>query len=149
MVSVSKETEQQVESRLLGVMARSTLTVLPRSYAWDEFGLEAFPDAVDPYALALVRDEDGWSQLVPSDDPGHELYLVFRFKFPDGDDNSGFVGWLATTLKVSLGTGVFVTCGHNASSGGIYDYWGAPARLGQEVTRVLGNLRGRVVSDTH
>lgn len=65
----------------------------------------------------------------------------FSFHFPDQSDNSGFVGWLATHLKSRLGTGVFVVCGSNHSRDGIYDYWGCPISLIEDVIQVVEELR--------
>jgi hypothetical protein len=65
---------------------------------------------------------------------------LFRFHFPEGADNSGFVGWLATRLKLRFGTGVFVTCGQHRRDGGIFDYWGVPALLAAEVIREIERL---------
>lgn len=93
--------------------------------------------------LAVVRDADSWCQLVPATGHGGdaERFGIFSFHFPDGADNSGFVGWLATHLKARLGTGVFVVCGSNRGRGGIYDYWGCPADLTAEAIRVVAELR--------
>ncbi len=62
---------------------------------------------------------------------------MFCFHFPDGLDNSGFVGWLATHLKETLGTSVFVICGQNSDRGGIFDYWACPLNLGDEVAGMI------------
>lgn len=70
-----------------------------------------------------------------------EPFGLFRFHFPPGVDNSGFVGWLATRLKRELGTGVFVVCGQNSKRGGIFDYWGYPATLRDDVRRIIDALR--------
>jgi hypothetical protein len=43
------------------------------------------------------------------------------------------VGWLATHLKQRFGTGVFVTCGQNRRDGGVFDYWGVPLALREDV----------------
>ncbi|WP_064749417.1 DUF6196 family protein [Lysobacter firmicutimachus] len=137
MVDISHESPQATERRLLEVTRRARLAVYPGTYAFAEFGLRDFPAAVRADALALVRDDAVWSQLVPCDDPGEELFALFRFHFPAGADNSGFVGWLASRLKQRFGTGVFVTCGHNRGDGGIYDYWGVPAALAAEVRAEL------------
>jgi hypothetical protein len=67
---------------------------------------------------------------------------IFSFHFPDRSDNSGFVGWLATHLKQRFGTGVFVICGHNASRGGVYDYWGCPIALGDDIIAEIRRLNG-------
>jgi hypothetical protein len=84
-----------------------------------------------------------WSQLVPCDDPAEELFGLFRFHFPAGVDNSGFVGWLASLLKERFGTGVFVTCGQNKDEGGIYDYWGCPFDLRIPITAYVRDLTGQ------
>ena len=55
------------------------------------------------------------------------------FHFPAGVDNSGFVGWLASHLKVVLGTGVLVVCGFNSQRGGVFDY--GASRRGSAKTR--------------
>jgi hypothetical protein len=103
------------------------------TYAFLEFPLASFPGAANPDALALVRDDEVWSQLVPCEVLAQELFGLFRFHFPSGADNSGFVGWLASRLKHRFGTGVFVTCGQNGLDGGIFDYWGVPAALAEEI----------------
>jgi hypothetical protein len=109
MVNISHETAEQTEHRLRRVITEARLHLYPGTYAFVEFPLDQFPAAVRGDALALVRDDNVWSQLVPSHDAQHELFGIFRFHFPAGADNSGFVGWLATHLKSRLGTGVFVT----------------------------------------
>jgi hypothetical protein len=59
-------------------------------------------------ALAIVRDNEVWSQLIYSGDASKELFKFFSFHFDGCSDNNGFVGWLASHLKAKLGTGVFV-----------------------------------------
>ena len=126
MVSVSIESEDEVEQRLLQVIKLAELKVYDGVYVFEEFGLDDFPNAVSASALALVRDDETWSQLVPAGEEAGEAFGLFRFHFPQGIDNSGFVGWLASRLKREFGTGVFVTCGQNNCRGGVYDYWGVP-----------------------
>ncbi|MCY1145687.1 DUF6196 family protein [Actinoplanes sp. Pm04-4] len=90
--------------------------------------------------LAVVRDQQSWSTLVPLvrvPPEAVERFGVFSFHFPVGVDNSGFVGWLATHLKRRLGTGVVVVCGSNRARGGIYDYWGCSYHLVPQVTSVI------------
>jgi hypothetical protein len=140
MVDISRETIEQTEQRLRRVITEARLRIYPETYAFVEFPLDQFPKAVRPDALALVRDDNVWSQLVPSRDASKEQFGVFRFHFPAGADNSGFVGWLATHLKSRFGTGVFVTCGQNAEDGGIFDYWGVPATLADEVFEEIKRL---------
>ncbi|CAB3869747.1 DUF6196 family protein [Achromobacter ruhlandii] len=140
MVNISRETSEQTEQRLRRVITEARLRIYPGTYAFTEFPLDDFPGAVREDALALVRDDNVWSQLIPSDGTHEEPFGLFRFHFPPGADNSGFVGWLATHLKNRFGTGVFVTCGQNHSDGGIFDYWGVPARLAEEVFREVRRL---------
>ena len=140
MVDISHETIEEAECRLRRVITKARLRIYPCMYAFQEFPLDQFPGAVRANALALVRDDNAWSPLVPSDDARQELFGIFRFHFPAGADNSGFVGWLATHLKQRFGTGVFVTCGQNQADGGIFDYWGVPAVLADAVFEELSQL---------
>jgi len=140
MVDILRETVEEAECRLRRVITKARLRIYPCMYAFQEFPLDQFPGAVRANALALVRDDNVWSQLVPSDDTRQELFGIFRFHFPAGADNSGFVGWLATHLKQRFGTGVFVTCGQNQADGGIFDYWGVPAVLADAVFEELSQL---------
>ncbi len=141
MVQVSSEAAEATERRLLAVIAAAELRVFSGAYLFEEFPLNEFRLRADPNALALVRDDRVWSQLVPADGRAGECFAVFSFHFPKIADNSGFVGWLATHLKRRLGTGVFVTCGQNSGWGGIYDYWGCPAALREPALAVIGELR--------
>jgi hypothetical protein len=144
MVDISQETAEQTESRLRRVIKTARLTVYQHSYAFHEFPLTDFPGSARTDALALVRDDRVWSQLVPCDDPREDLFTLFRFHFPADADNSGFVGWLATHLKRRFGTGVFVTCGQNRRDGGIFDYWGVPLAIGVDtVNEVQGLVSGQ------
>ncbi|MGK5553630.1 DUF6196 family protein [Actinomadura kijaniata] len=142
MVSVSRETAEQTERRLRRVIARADLLVRDGAWCFEESPLDR-PPALTADTLAVVRDEDSWSRLVPSAGEGGdaERFGVFSFHFPDGLDNSGFVGWLAGRLKASLGTGVFVVCGSNRDRGGIYDHWGCPVDLLDEAVAVVEELR--------
>ena len=138
MVNISRETTQQTTQRLERVIQETRLTVYDGAYKFDEFPLAAFKDRADPQALALVRDDAVWSQLVEHrgvipDDGSVEPFCLWRFHFPEGADNSGFVGWLAMHLKDRFGTGVFVVCGQNRADGGIFDYWGGPLELRDEL----------------
>ncbi len=133
MVDISHETTEQTEARLLRVITEAKLVVYSDTYVFEEFPLDRFPASARADALALVRDDSVWSQLVPGTDAQQERFGVFRFHFPADADNSGFVGWLATRLKRQFGTGVFVTCGQNGAAGGIFDYWGVPAALAPAV----------------
>jgi hypothetical protein len=114
--------------------------ILDESYAFEEFPLAEFSAKANPEALALVRDDQVWSQLVKSNDANAELFAIWRFHFPADADNSGFVGWLAMHLKELFGTGVFVVCGQNSADGGIFDYWGCPWELRESVFREVQRL---------
>lgn len=147
---VSRETPERTEQRLLRVIAAAELTLPQRDYAFIEMPLSAFDPALADTALALVRDAEVWSALVPSDDTLAERFRLFAFYFPPGLDNSGFVGWLASHLKARLGTGVFVVCGQNSGRGGIFDYWGVPLALGDEALQAVHALRdaGRALASS-
>lgn len=146
MVDISIETPAKTEQRLRQVIQQSTLEVLDGHYVFDEFPLKDFADRADEHALALVRDNEVWSQLVAAEsasqqsDQAPELFKIFLFHFDKGGDNSGFVGWLATHLKRKLGTGVIVICGNNSQRSGVFDYYGCPASLGAEVIQAVRKL---------
>ena len=143
MVNISHETAAEITARLGSVLRHADIRVLPGTWSFYETAIDQ-PPKLDGDVLAVVRDIDSWSALRPSiaaDDI--ELFGVFSFHFSSGLDNSGFVGWLATELKIRLGTGVFVVCGSNASRGGIYDYWGCPAALLSDCLDVIDTLASR------
>lgn len=140
MVSISRETPQQCHDRLLKVISLCDLQVYSSSYAFVEFPISEFPAKAHPDALAFVRDDTIWSQLIPCSDSTEELFALFRFHFPTGVDNSGFVGWLASHIKEQFGSGVFVVCGQNRNAGGIFDYWGCPLKLGEKVLDEMARL---------
>jgi hypothetical protein len=153
MVSISIETAEQIEARLVEVISEAEL-VVHDGYWWFEESVD--PPVLTPETLAVVRDEDVWSSLVPAPAEGvadtaagataAERFGLFSFHFPQAADNSGFVGWLASHLKHELGTGVFVVCGSNTSRGGIFDYWGCPDILLDEAVAVVERLRSRAAS---
>jgi hypothetical protein len=140
MVHISHETEEQIEARLKKVISESDFKIYEGTYVFEEFPLDEFSKKASSRALALVRDTEVWSQLVPSSNQSLELFTVFSFHFNNCSDNSGFVGWLASCLKRELGTGVFVTCGQNSDRGGIFDYWGCPTELGKQAITVVRKL---------
>jgi Family of unknown function (DUF6196) len=133
MVNISQEKPHEIESRLRRVIQETRLTVYDDPFAFEEFSLTAFKERADLAALALVRDDEVWSQLVKAVPNSPEPFAIWRFHFSHGADNSGFVGWLATHLKKCFGTGVFVICGQNSNDGGIFDYWGCPWELRESV----------------
>lgn len=138
---VSQETSEQIRTRLLRVIAAAELRLFERLYCFEEFPLHAFPTARIVDALAIVRDEQVWSLLVPAQDNAIERFSLFSFHFTPGLDNSGFVGWLASHLKTVLGTGVFAICGQNSGRGGIFDYWGVPESVTEQAVGEVENLR--------
>ena len=140
MVQISHETQEQIDIRLKKVISESDFKTYEETYTFEEFPLDQLESNVSPNAIALVRDSELWSQLVPSNDSKLELFTVFSFHFDNCSDNSGFVGWLASRLKQELGTGVFVTCGQNSKRGGIFDYWGCPVELGEQAIELIRNL---------
>lgn len=140
MVNISHETAEQTQARLQRVIGRCDLKIYEETYAFLEFPVTDFPEKASDAALALVRDDEVWSQLVPCDDPNEELFAVWRFHFHPDDDNSGFISWITGHLKEKFGSGAFVTCGQNRNRGGIFDYTGCPAELGPPVFAELRRL---------
>ncbi len=125
MVDISHESPQANEDRLRRVIAAAQLVVLDGAYAFAEGDPHTDPSAQD--ALVLVRDGDAWSWLAPAGDSRGERFTVFSFHFPGTGDHSGFVGWLAATIKRELGSGVFVVCGYNSGRGGVSTTGVAPS----------------------
>jgi hypothetical protein len=138
---ISQETPEQTQQRLQRVLADAQFEVFAGEYAFVERPVDAFPQDLLPHALAFIKDAQVWSALVPSTDPAAERFVVFSFHFVEGQDNSGFVGWLASHFKRTLGTGVFVVCGQNTQHGGIFDYWGAPISMAKPVIAAVEQLR--------
>jgi hypothetical protein len=144
------ETPEQLEVRLLKVIARARFQVYPTPHCFDALLPHRAPSA---RAVACVRDGNAWSQLVPStsltDRDGG--FALFSFHFDETLDASGFVGWLASHLKQAVGTGVIVICGRDRrrsaslqqASQGVFDYWGCPARLRETVVAEIQTLRRR------
>jgi Family of unknown function (DUF6196) len=138
---LSHETPAQTDARLRRVIREATLHVFPGTYRFVPLGLTDFPSRARADAQAFVRDDETWSQLVPVDE-GPSGYVLFRFHFPEGVDNSGFIGWLASLIKRQTGAGTFVVCGENPARGGIFDLWGVDLPIGAEVLSLVRTLRG-------
>jgi len=141
-VNISHETPGQTDRRLRRVLAISTLDLEPEPWWYQELAIPEFPFQVRSDAIAVVRDAETWSQLVPvrqGDDPA-ESVRVWTFHFPDGVDNSGFVGWLASHIKAATGSGVLVVCGQNSNAGGIYDHWACPEAVADAVLETIDRL---------
>lgn len=88
-----------------------------------------------------MRDNEVWSVLAAAEPNAEQPFVLFSLHFKPDLDNSGFVGWLASHIKAKFGSGILVVCGSNASRGGIFDYWGAPAAVGQAVIAEVEALR--------
>ena len=136
---ISKETSLQTEERLKKVIRSAKFELFEKDYYFKETPVEKFQ--IEKEALAMVRDNQAWSYLIPSRNNETENFRIFSFHFSDGLDNSGFVGWLASKIKKELGTGVFVVCGQNSKNGGIFDYWGVPPQIAEEVINLINSLR--------
>jgi hypothetical protein len=84
----------------------------------------------------------------PRSDP---RYKIFSFHFSASINASGFVGWLASDLKRTVGTGVIVVCGKDAremaelrnASLGVFDYRGCPLEFADLALAEVGTLRSR------
>jgi hypothetical protein len=142
MVSISHERSVASERRLLAVLRAAEVVHLEGSW-----GFRRDVDRAPPEAVATVRDDEGWCALVPAASGPGERFGLTRTTFPAGVDNSGFVGWLATTIKRRLGSGVFVVCGDNPGRGGIFDYLGYPIEIADEVRRLIDDLRSQQAGD--
>jgi hypothetical protein len=136
MVSISRERAVQSERRLRRVLRAAEVVHLDGVWSFRRFEGE-----VPAGALATVKDADGWSALAPGSAIGAERFALTRTTFSAVIENSGFVGWLATTVKRRLGSGVFVVCGDNPARGGIFDYWGYPIEIAGAVREVIDDLR--------
>lgn len=139
VVSVSHETPLETESRLRTVLAGADFEALPGFWAYHQYPAGQPPQPAER-SLAMVRDDSGWCGLEPAHGDEPEIFGIFAVHFPAGQDNSGFVGWLATELKQHLGTGVAVLCGYNRARGGVYDYWLAPHELRDQVIEHVRRL---------
>lgn len=66
MVEVSFERPEETTRRLRDVIAGSNFTVCEGAYSFAEFPLSELDSKVRPEALALIRIDEVWSQLIPS-----------------------------------------------------------------------------------
>jgi hypothetical protein len=142
LVSISHETPEETEIRLTRVLAGTRCERLPGVYEFIESPASE-PLPLHGGAVAIVRDDMVWSQLVPSHRRSAEQFDLWSFHFPPGLDNSGFVGWMCTHIKRRFGSGVIVICGYNSSDGGVFDYYGCPAGIGNDVVAFIQELAGR------
>lgn len=142
MVSISSERRVESERRLRAVFRSAEVVHLDGAWCFRRIHAGLPVDAV-----ATVRDADGWCALVPASDDSVERFGVTLTTFAPQIENSGYVGWLATTIKHRLGSGVFVICGDNPSRGGIFDYLGYPLEIAEAVRTLIDELRGPSVGD--
>jgi hypothetical protein len=140
-MQISIETLPQIDTRLETVIREADFELLDGSWCFQEFATAELESAINRTALALIRDGERWSQLVPASAIAGEILTVWTFHFRDGVDNSGFVGWLASGIKARTGSGVAVVCGQNSLRGGIFDYWMCPVEVSEKVLRVINELR--------
>jgi hypothetical protein len=136
VVFVSRERTVETERRLGGVMRAAHVVHLDGSWCFRRFRGRA-----PLRAVATVKDDAGWCALVPATDGAAAHYGLTRTTFPPTIDNSGFVGWLATTIKQRTGSGAFVICGDNPQRGGIFDYLGYPLEVADAVRGLIAELR--------
>jgi hypothetical protein len=136
MVFISEELPVETERRL-----RDLIRVAQVVHLDGPWRFRRFCETAPPGAIATVKDDAGWCALVPATGRGGELFGLTRTTFSPAIDNSGFVGWLATTIKQRTGSGVFLVCGDNPARGGIFDYLGYPLAMADEVRDLIDGLR--------
>jgi hypothetical protein len=132
MISISHERQVESERRLRRVISAASVRHLEGAWSFRRFS-----GAVPADALSAIRDDEGWCALVSGED-----YGITMTTFSPSIENSGFVGWLSTTIKQRLGSGVFVICGDNPERGGIFDYLGYPIEIAGDVRALIDDLRG-------
>jgi hypothetical protein len=142
VVSISEERQVETERRLRAVLRAAQVEHLEGTWCFERVIGDAPRDA-----LATVRDVDGWCALVPAGEDPKEPFGVTLTTFSPEIENSGYVGWLATAIKRRLGSGVFVICGDNSRRGGIFDYIGYPAEIGDAVRALVDELQMPLVED--
>ena len=142
MVSISHELPVVTERRLLDVIRAANVEHLPGT--WSFVG---FHGPIPDQALAAVKGRNGWSALVPASDGSSEVFSLTRTFFSSEIENSGFVGWLASTIKRHLGSGLFLVCGDDPTRGGIFDYLGYPTELTTPIRELIDRLRGASPAD--
>src|SRR5499433_1105944 len=140
------ETSEQMDARLLRVIAQAQFDVFPADYIWQPMTNDQRPSRD---AIACVRDGEVWHEFVPAPaSTSAERYRVVSFHFKEGTDAAGFVAWLAAHLKRSAGTGSVVICGKDRrdtpelfqTSLGVFDYWCCPVAAGDKFVAVMRAL---------
>ena len=80
-MDIKNEKSEQTHERLLKVIASAEFKVFEDTYIFDEFPIDKFPKRANPTAIAYVREEYVWSQVVPSTDTSKQLWKTLRFRF--------------------------------------------------------------------
>jgi hypothetical protein len=147
-MNIENEKPEQTHERLLKVIADSEFKIFHDTYVFDEFPINEFPNRADLSAIAYVRDESVWSQIVPSTDSSKQLWKTIRFRFKKNSKTIGFIAWLSGYLKEKLGVGLCVICGWNSDIAGVYDYWLCPVESSKLVIEEIHNLinQGKLIS---
>ena len=140
------ETSEQMDARLLRVIAQAQFDVFPADYIWQPMANDQRPSRD---AIACVRDGKVWHEFVPAPpSTSAERYRVVSFHFTEGTDAAGFVAWLAGHLKRSAGTGSVVICGKDRrdtpelfrTSQGVFDYWCCSVTAGDRFVALIRSL---------
>ena len=140
------ETSEQMDARLLRVIAQAQFDVFPADYIWQPMTNDQRPSR---HAIACVRDGEVWHEFVPAPaSTSAERYRVVSFHFTEGTDAAGFVAWLAAHLKRSAGTGSVVICGKDRrdtpelfrTSQGVFDYWCCAVTAGDRFVALVRSL---------
>ena len=133
------ETPSRTEARLREALRSAEIVLMESPYAWRL--VANFPSQVSDEAVALARDEDGWSQLVPA--PGARSasgWALIRFRFVAGAAIDGFTDWLAAHLRRRVTPRLMIASGLSQRTGGLYLYWGVPLALREQVMREIDIL---------
>src|SRR5215813_11638452 len=140
------ETSEQMDARLLRVIAQAQFEVFPADYIWQPMSRDQRPSRD---AIACVRDGEVWYEFVPAPtSTSAQRYRVVSFHFKEGTDAAGFVAWLAAHLKRSAGTGSVVICGKDRretpelfrTSQDVFDYWTCSVAAGDRFVALIRSL---------
>lgn len=140
------ENDEEMEARLLRVIAQARFEVLDDDYIWRRMADDRPPSRK---AIACVRDDQAWYEFLPAmPSAAMERYRVVSFRFKEGTDAAGFVAWLASYLKRTAQTGSVVICGKDQrdsselfrTSQGVFDYWCCSVASGDRFVAVIRGL---------
>ena len=76
---ISNENIEEITTRLSKVITSATLKWYEQPYYFKELRIDEF--AFDQDALAMVRDDEVWSYLVPAQSAETENFQIFSFHF--------------------------------------------------------------------